>query len=135
MPVGHYLKRVLLMLAVALPAGALVLTSVELTRPHNDGPLDVFGGALMLVYVWGAITGTVASLVHTAVISRAGQVRRSVVLITGVLIGAVAGGLTPTFFTGILEPAGVGLGSCVGLVYATVLPSWDRLGVRTDGVT
>lgn len=115
-----YLRRLAVMLGVAMPATAVLLFALELAEGAGRDAFSVAMGAGGLVYVWGAITGTVASLLHTVLVRRrAGGGAFSVIVGTG--FGLIGGGLTPTLFTGILEPVAIGLGGFAGLVYGAIV--------------
>jgi hypothetical protein len=118
-----YIRRLGTMLGIAMPATALLLTSVELAGAHDRGPLNVAGGAVVLVYLWGAVTGTVVSLVHTALLRDIGN-QRLLSIVLGTLFGLIGGALTPTFFTGLFEPAAIALGGFAGLVYGSIV-AWQ----------
>jgi hypothetical protein len=118
-----YFRRLAVMLGIAMPATAMLLATLELAGGPGRDALSVAGGAAGLVYVWGAITGAIVSLAHTALLRRwGGGAVFSVVL--GAVLGLIGGGLTPTLFTGMLEPTAIALGGFAGLVYGCIV-AWQ----------
>jgi hypothetical protein len=118
-----YFRRLAVMLGIAMPVTVVLLGTVELAGGDGRDALSVAGGAAGLVYVWGVVTGTVVSLAHTALLSRkGGSTAFSVVL--GLVLGLLGGAVTPTVFTGMLEPAAIGLGGFAGLVYGCIV-AWQ----------
>jgi|SRR5690606_1233748 len=114
-----FIRRSALMLFLALPTGAVALTVFErLRHGRSEDFLDLLGGAFFLVYVWGGVTGILLSVVHTMATSGRSPLL-SIVL--GVLLGFVAGALTPTFATGLLHPPAILLGGLIGGVYAVLV--------------
>jgi hypothetical protein len=113
-----YMKRTALMLFVAMPLVALGLAAVELTdaSARAEGIFSVIGGAFVVVYFWGMLTGVVVSLAHTALVrlTRSGLLGS---LGLGALLGAAGGALTPTFFTGVMDPSTILAGGVVGIVF------------------
>ncbi len=63
-----YVKRAAVMLFVAMPLTAVAVGLAELLDPVSraEGAASVLGGALGMVYVWGALSGLAVSLLHTA---------------------------------------------------------------------
>lgn len=115
-----YLRRLVAMLLVALPITTVVLALAGIVRRSTSDAADAFGGALVLVYVWGAITASVVSLTHTLLTQhRLGSRNASVAV--GLILGMVGGALTPTTYTGFFLPTAILLGGLTGLVYALVV--------------
>jgi hypothetical protein len=71
-----------------------------------------------MVYVWGILTGILVSVLHTFALNRFSQGGLLVSLFLGGVIGAAGGTLTPTAFTGLLDPVTTGWGFFTGVVYA-----------------
>lgn len=116
MSIALYIRRVLIMVLGAMPITVLVLSALELSRGIDRGVFDTAGGAAGLVYVWGVVTGGALSLVHTALMQSGGfYLTRSMLL--GALLGVGFGAITPTLFTGLLEPAAMALGALTGASY------------------
>lgn len=120
MDLALYFRRLLVMLLLAMPLTSALLALSGSLRHSSDGALNTLGGALLLVYVWGAITGSILSAVHTTITRRSGGAVLSSVGL-GVLLGLLAGALTPTPFTGLFLPTAIALGGTTGLLYALLV--------------
>ncbi len=116
-------KRLLTMLFVAMPLTALVLTLVEMSHKagRSDGVVRTFEEALVMVYLWGVVTAALLSLAHTYVMHVLPQRSLLLSVIAGTILGAAAGAVTPTVFTGFLNPDAILWGAFTGLVYAVLV--------------
>jgi len=94
----RYISGLIVMLGVAMPAGALLLATGSLLTGTSSGVSDAFGGAIILMYIWGVISGMVVSLMHSLLSSSRPPVVQS--MLVGAVLGLVAGAATPTMFTG-----------------------------------
>jgi len=115
-----YLRRVAVMLGLAMPSAIMLLAILELSGGTEESVYSIAVGAAGLVYIWGVITGTVVSLAHTSLL-RVSEGGTTFSILGGALLGAIGGGCTPTLFTGLFEPAAIGLGSFAGLVYGSIV--------------
>jgi predicted membrane channel-forming protein YqfA (hemolysin III family) len=108
------------MLLIAMPISVVVLATVGLSRGVTTGVSDALSGAIVLVYMWGAVTAALASVMHTAVTNLRPSSRIFSIAV-GLIFGLIAGALTPTPFTGLVTPAAILLGGLTGLVYAVLV--------------
>lgn len=115
-----YIRRLVAMLLIALPVTTVVLALAGIVQRSTSDAGDAFGGALVLVYVWGAITASLVSVAHTLLTQREFGSRNASIAV-GVVLGLVGGALTPTAFTGFFLPTAILLGGLTGLVYGLVV--------------
>lgn len=130
MSIPDYLRRVGLMVLGAMPCTVVAITLLEMRHPSArvQGIPQVIGGAVFMVYVWGILTGILVSVLHTFALNSFSQGVLLASLFLGGVIGAAGGALTPTAFTGLLNPATIGWGFFTGVVYAAI--TWIVLGGR-----
>lgn len=123
MSLSDYLKRLAIMLLVAMPCTVLALTLVQMRDDsvRSEGMWSVLGGTVFLVYIWGIATAVLSSVAHTYIVHAFGRGSVALPLMTGVLLGLMAGAITPTAFTGFLNPNTIFWGGFTGLVYATII--------------
>ncbi len=113
-----YVKRAAVMLFVAMPLTAVAVGLAELLDPVSraEGAASVLGGALGMVYVWGALSGLAVSLLHTAA-WRAIHLRPPVSIAAAFILAIVGGALTPTLFTGLMHGPTILWAGFAGVVY------------------
>ena len=118
---SRYIRPLVIMLGLAMPVTACVLATGALLTARSSGAGDAFGAAFLLIYFWGAVTGSAVSFLHSAMVSRSAATTPSRSALLGLGLGIVAGALTPTMFTGLLEPIAIGLGGLTGMLYGLLV--------------
>lgn len=123
MAYGDYLKRIAVMIFIAMPVTALAFALVELRHEagRSDGVWNVVAGAFGLVYVWGILTAIPLSLLHTVAMRGLGFSSLAMAALLGMVLGLLAGAVTPTFFTGFFNLAAIVWGGFTGVVYAVIV--------------
>jgi hypothetical protein len=123
MSLSDYLKRLAIMILVAMPCTVLALTLVQMRdeSARSEGMWSVFGGAAFLVYIWGIVTAILLSFSHAYIVHAFARGSIALSLVAGVLLGLIAGAATPTAFTGFLNPNAILWGGFTGLVYAAII--------------
>ena len=120
---ASYLKRVLVMLLIAMPFTAILLATVETLAGNRSSSRfgDNLAGAVGLVYVWGAVTATLLSIVHSALVATETVRSTTSSIILSTILGAMVGAATPTLFTGFMHPPAIALGAITGVVYGLLV--------------
>lgn len=123
MTVSDYVKRLAIMVCLAMPCTVVALTIVELrnSSERGQGLWSAVGGAAFLVYVWGVVTAIAVSVAHTYAMHSVSRGSLVLALAAGALLGLGAGAVTPTAFTGILNVNAILWGGFTGLVYAAIV--------------
>ncbi|MFN2398535.1 MAG: hypothetical protein ABR543_07810 [Gemmatimonadaceae bacterium] len=123
MSLADYLKRIAIMSLVAMPCTVLMFTLVQMRdeSARAEGVVNTLGAATFLVYIWGIVTGILLSLAHTYIADSLARGSMVMSVIAAVLLGLAAGAVTPTAFTGFLNPHAILWGGFTGLIYAAIV--------------
>jgi hypothetical protein len=115
------MARLGLMLGLAMPVVAVGFALSGLLLHKSSGVGDAFGGAFLLLYVWGALTGSAVSLLHSVLVNSSSSRVSLQSAILGLALGAAAGAITPTMFTGLFNGVAIVLGGLTGLLYGILV--------------